>query len=403
MNTLENVYYSLRLGVKEIISESGFYSLLFKKKNLVIKIGFDPTSSKLHLGHYVILKKIKDFQKFGYCIHLIVGDFTAAIGDPSGKSFTRRSVDHNNVRENYMVYDSFFFRFLDKNLTFIYFNSVWFNFICLSDFIQLVSFSTISRILERSDFKNRYINNKPIGLHEFIYPLLQSYDSVFLNTDIEIGGIDQKFNLLLARDLQKMYFQSSQVLIMMPILTGLDGLNKMSKSLNNCISLDDNCYDIFCKIMSISDELLEEYFVSLGYLDQVQFKSLLITECNPMIIKMLLAYNVVVSIYNDDLAKIAKNKFINVVSKKNFDNDVNIDNIYIDFDTISLIDVFLQCGFIESNSEFKRFIKAGAIKVNNVIVYDRLLLLSANSCYLLQIGKKIIKKIFLKKNEKNVI
>lgn len=399
MNIIDSIFFSLRRGVKEIISEDGL-KLLLAKKDLVVKIGFDPTSDKLHLGHYVILKKIKEFQLHGYFIHLIIGDFTAAIGDPSGKNATREVVYQSTIKENYSYYNEYIFKFLDKNLTFIYFNSVWFNFICLSDFIQLVSFVTVSQMLDRNDFHNRYSNNRPIGLHELIYPLLQSYDSVFLHADIEIGGIDQKFNLLLARDLQKVYFQKPQVLFMMPILTGLDGASKMSKSLNNYIALNEDYYEMFSKIMSLPDRLLEEYFVHLGFFDTIEFSQLVERYNNLMELKLLLANSIVLSIYNKELADDAQFKFINRVSKKNKWDDLDTTIISIDKFVISLFDLFLILNFVFSHAEFKREIKAGSIEIDGVIIFDRAYMLYGDSCYLVRCGKRKVKKIFLKKNEK---
>ena len=404
MSNVDNIFKSLQLGVKEIVSEGEFRLLLSMKKELVVKIGFDPTSDKLHLGHYVILKKLREFQLFGYFIHLIIGDFTATIGDPSGKSVMRKVIDHDDIKENYTSYNNYIFRFLDKNFTFVYFNSVWFNSIYLNDFMQLVSFVTVSRILERCDFKSRYNNNKPIGLHEFVYPLLQSYDSVFLYSDIEIGGIDQKFNLLLGRDLQKSYFQRQQVLLMMPILTGLDGFNKMSKSLNNYISLDDDYYIMFCKVMSLPDKLLEEYFICLGFLNANQFRDVVLEYGNPMLVKYLLANKVVSCVYNEFLADDAQAKFIDRVSKKIFDNNIEVSIIYIDNTFIYLRRLLLLIGFVCSHAEFKRGIKYGSIEVNSVVILDRECILYVDIYYLLKCGKKKIKKVFLKekKNEKNV-
>lgn len=400
MNSIDNVFCFLQRGVKEIISEDDFKSLLVTKKDLVIKIGFDPTADKLHLGHYVILKKLREFQMCGYFIHLIIGDFTAAIGDPSGKSSMREVVYHNTIKKNYSYYDDYIFKVLDKHSTLIYFNSVWFNFICLADFIQLISFVTVSQILDRSDFNDRYNSNRPIGLHEFVYPLLQSYDSVFLHADIEIGGIDQKFNLLLARSLQKSYFQKSQVLIMMPILTGLDGCNKMSKSLNNYISLNENYYDMFAQIMSLPDKLLKEYFIYLGFLEASEFIKLSSEYSNPMELKFLLARNIVESLYSKELAVEAEVRFINRVSKKDIWSDLEITNVMIDNVVISLFELFLYIGFVFSHAEFKRLLKAGSIEVNDIIIFDRFYMLCVDVLYFVRCGKRKVKKIFLKKNEK---
>ena len=215
------------------------------KKDLNIKVGFDPTTERLHLGHVVLLRKLRLFQDFGYRVSFLIGDFTAMIGDPSGRSDARKQIDRNVIVSNFAKYNEQVFKILDPKLTTIYFNSSWLNNLDISSFINLMSSITVSRLIERNDFKARYLINKPIYLHEFVYPLLQAYDSVFMNADIEFGGIDQKFNFLLSRGLQKKFGYFPQVVIMMPILKGLDGKNKMSKSLQNCINIDDSFYDIF--------------------------------------------------------------------------------------------------------------------------------------------------------------
>lgn len=398
MHNIDDIFYLLKLGTKEIISEEELYLLIKqKKKKLIIKIGFDPTSDSLHLGHYVILKKILDFQKLGYLIHIIIGDFTGSIGDPSGKSVVRCNITYDNIKKNYINYGNYIFKFLNKDLSIIYFNSVWFNFFSLADFIQVMSFSTVTRMLERNDFKVRYLNNKTISLHEFVYPLLQSFDSVFLNTDIEIGGIDQKFNFLLARDIQKVYYQNSQILIMMPILTGIDGINKMSKSLNNCIFLNDHYYIMFCKIMSIPDKLIEEYFLIFGFFTLNEYKKFYVEKKNPMLVKIDLAVKIVSFIYNEKIAILAKDKFINLVSKKEYDKHLSEEIFYIDNCNILLIDFLLSIKFLKSHSDYKRFIKYKAIKVNNDIIDNKNYLLFCNFVYLIQCGKKNIIKVFLKK------
>lgn len=396
MVNIDSIFLKLKLGVEEIISEKDFYNLILKKKDIIIKIGFDPTSDKLHLGHYVILKKLKDFQLCGYRLHIIIGDFTASIGDPSGLNNSRPVISHDIIKNNYRYYNYFICKYLLKDFTFFYFNSVWFNFINLFDFIQLLSYSTISRFLERSDFKNRFSANKPIGLHEFIYPLLQSYDSVYLNADIEIGGIDQKFNLLLGRDLQISFYQKPQVLFMMPILPGLDGLNKMSKSLDNCIFLNEDPYFIFCKIMSISDSLLKSYYLAFGFLSSDEFDDFL-KRMDFMSLKIDLAYNIVLSLYGIDVSLDVKDKFINRVSKKNISYSLPLNYIYVNDGFVYLFDFLVSVNFLSSRSEFKRFIVASSIIVNGDFVFDKNFKLFVNNEYLVKLGKKKVIKVFLKK------
>lgn len=397
MYDFDEVFKIIKSGVHEIVSEDELLYLISSKKDLVIKVGFDPTTSALHLGHVVILKKLRDFQKLGYKICFLIGDFTAMIGDPSGRSNCRKQINKDDVMNNYKTYTEQIFKILDPNLTCVYFNSVWFDECCLDSFIKLLSFTTVSRLLERSDFKLRYKECKPIGLHEFIYPLLQAYDSVFVKADIEIGGIDQKFNLLLGREIQKRFGEKPQVLIMMPILNGLDGKSKMSKSLGNSVNITDDFYDVFCKIMSIPDVLMEEYFLFLGFLSANEYKDFFLKNENPMSVKLDLAYRIVSLIHNESLADKAKNMFINHFSQKTFSDGVEVISLDIKCDFISLYDVLSSIKFLDSYSDFKRLLKQGAVKVDKIAIYERLFSLSSGKSYFLQVGKKKFAEIFLKK------
>lgn len=397
MYDFDEVFKVIKFGVHEIVSEDELCSLIRSKKDLIVKVGFDPTTSALHLGHVVILKKLKDFQKFGYKICFLIGDFTAMIGDPSGKSNTRKQIDKDDIVDNYKTYTEQIFKILDPNLTYVYFNSVWFSDFCLDNFIKLLSCTTVSRILERSDFKLRYKDCKPIGIHEFIYPLLQAYDSFFVKADIEIGGIDQKFNLLLGREIQKRFGEKQQVLIMMPILNGLDGKSKMSKSLGNSVNITDNFYDVFCKIMSISDSLMEEYFLFLGFLSCDEYKAFFTKNENPMLVKLDLAYRVVSLIHDDILAQKAKSMFIDHFSQKTFFDGVDVISLDVESEDVLLYDVLFRIKFMDTYSDFKRLLKQGAIKIDKVVVCDRLYSLVSGSYYFLQVGKKKFVKIFLKK------
>ncbi len=397
---MENVYDKLKGGVLEVISDKEFNLLLNNKRDLVIKIGFDPTSNKLHLGHLVILKKLRDFQDLGYFIHIVIGDFTATIGDPSGKNSSRQSILKSVVVKNYMNYDTYFLKVLDPSKLILYFNSVWFNFMLLGDFVQLLSLTTISRLLERSDFKNRYLKNLSIGIHEFVYPLLQGYDSVFLLADIEIGGIDQKFNLLLARDMQKKFYQKTQVLLMMPILMGLDGKNKMSKSLNNYVALNSDPYDLFCKIMSIPDNLLKDYYFAFNLMSSYHLNKLFgdKKDIDYMKLKLDLSFKVVSFLHDSVVAKDSKLKFINRVSLGIYDDMEPVDFLLFQ-DSILLSELLLKLNLIDSLSKFKHFIKFSSISIDGILVKDRNFTLFAGSIYLIKVGKKKIVKIFLKYNK----
>ena len=399
MCDINYIFNVIKSGVSEIISEHELYDLIKKKDKLVIKVGFDPTTCDLHLGHVVILKKLRQFQDFGYNICFLIGDFTAMIGDPSGRGESRNQLDKNRIINNYKTYSEQIFKILKPDLTKIYFNSSWFNFFGIENFINLLSFTTVSRLLERSDFKSRYVSGKSIFIHEFIYPLLQSYDSVFIESDIEIGGIDQKFNLLLARDIQKRFKQKSQVLIMMPILNGLDGKNKMSKSLFNCVNINDNFYDIFCKIMSIPDFLMKEYFIFLGFLSMEEYDNFFNSQNNPMLVKIKLAFNIVSLIYDKHLAIQAQERFFRFFSKKKIlDNDVELVSLNIINDELLLSHALYKINLVLSNSDFKRLLKCGAIKINSNVIKNRNFILKSNIVYFMQVGKKKFIKLFLKKS-----
>ncbi len=383
----------------EIISVDELKDLLVLKKDISIKIGFDPTSSDLHLGHLVLILKLSRLQKLGCKIYIIVGDCTAMIGDPSGRNVTRPYLSLEQISFNYKTYIDQIFKFLDPKLTSVYFNSSWYEFFCIYNYIKLLSFSTVSRMLERVDFKLRFNSNINICINEFMYPLLQAYDSVFLNVDIEFGGIDQKFNFLLGRELQKKFFQRSQICVMMPLLLGLDGKTKMSKSFGNCVSLTDNFYDIFCKIMSISDFLMQDYFIYLCILSLDDYFLLLQSIDNCMSLKLFLAFKIVSLVYNLDLAKSAKFRFLDVFSKRIIPLDFDVLNFESesDSDSITLLNVFLHLKIVVSISDFKRLLKSRSIEVNGSVVLDKVFFLFTGLSYDIRIGKKKIIRLFLKK------
>ncbi|HIH2763545.1 MAG TPA: tyrosine--tRNA ligase [Candidatus Azoamicus sp.] len=392
---VDKILTILKFTSCEIISENEFYDLLTFKKELIIKIGFDPTTERLHLGHVVLLRKLRLFQDFGYTISFLIGDFTAMIGDPSGRSDVRNQITRDVIINNFKTYTQQVFKILNPNLTIIYFNSSWLDSLRITSFIKLMSTTTVSRLLERNDFKERYLLNKPIYLNEFIYPLLQAYDSVFMNADIEFGGIDQKFNFLLTRNLQKKFGYSSQVVIMMPILKGLDGKNKMSKSLQNCINIDDNFYDMFCKVMSILDALIKDYYVFLNFLTLPEYELLVSKTEDFMALKVDLAFKIVSLFYDTSLAEEAKLRFINYFSKKNVFDNVVVTFFTIEESTILLSDFLVNFKFVFSHSEFKRLLKQGSIKVNSLIISDRTFCLEVNTHYFIKLGKKIVFRAFL--------
>ena len=384
----------IKRGSDEIIPEDFFKKLLTSKKKLIVKAGFDPTSADLHLGHTVLINKLKAFQDLGHSVIFLIGDFTGLIGDPSGVNETRPNIDEKKLAENSKTYADQVFKILDKKKTKIKFNSSWFKKMKPDEFIRLSSIMTVARMLERDDFKKRYENNKPISLHEFLYPLVQGFDSYALKADIELGGTDQKFNLLVGREVQKHFGQDEQVIITVPLLEGLDGVKKMSKSLNNYIALNDKPNEMFGKIMSISDDLMWRYFDLLSFRSNEEitsFKDKVKKGENPMTFKKVLAKEIVERFYNNRSSENAEKAFTNVFSKKLEPNEVPNFEIN-ETSKISIIELLthedLGSKFIQSKSECRRLIKQSGIKMNNKKVENPNLLIDLGEENYFQIGKR---------------
>ena len=384
----------IKRGSDEIIPEDAFKKLLTSKKKLTVKAGFDPTSADLHLGHTVLINKLKAFQDLGHTVIFLIGDFTGLIGDPSGVNETRPNIDEKKLAENSKTYADQVFKILDKKKTKIKFNSSWFKKMKPDEFIKLSSIMTVARMLERDDFKKRYENNKPISLHEFLYPLVQGFDSYALKADIELGGTDQKFNLLVGREVQKHYGQNEQVIITVPLLEGLDGVKKMSKSLNNYIALNDEPNEMFGKIMSVSDDLMWRYFDLLSFRsnDEIaSFKDKVKNGDNPMIFKKKLATEIVERFYDKKSSENAEIAFTNVFSNKLEPNEVPIFEIN-ETSEISIVELLthedLGNEFIQSKSECRRLIKQSGIKMNNKKVENPDLLINLGEENYFQIGKR---------------
>ena len=391
----------IKRGSDEIIPEDAFKKLLTSKKKLTVKAGFDPTSADLHLGHTVLINKLKAFQDLGHTVIFLIGDFTGLIGDPSGVNETRPNIDEKKLAENSKTYADQVFKILDKKKTKIKFNSSWFKKMKPDEFIRLSSIMTVARMLERDDFKKRYENNKPISLHEFLYPLVQGFDSYALKADIELGGTDQKFNLLVGREVQKHYGQNEQVIITVPLLEGLDGVKKMSKSLNNYIALNDKPNEMFGKIMSVSDDLMWRYFDLLSFRsnDEIaSFKDKVKNGENPMIFKKKLATEIVERFYDKKSSENAEIAFTNVFSNKLEPNEVPIFEIN-ETSGISIVELLthkdLGSKFIQSKSECRRLIKQSGIKMNNKKVENPDLLINLGEENYFQIGKRKHLKIKL--------
>ena len=384
----------IKRGSDEIIPEDSFKKLLTSKKKLTVKAGFDPTSADLHLGHTVLINKLKAFQDLGHTVIFLIGDFTGLIGDPSGVNDTRPNIDEKKLAENSKTYADQVFKILDKKKTKIKFNSSWFKKMKPDEFIRLSSIMTVARMLERDDFKKRYENNKPISLHEFLYPLVQGFDSYALKADIELGGTDQKFNLLVGREVQKHYGQDEQVIITVPLLEGLDGVKKMSKSLDNYIALNDKPNEMFGKIMSISDDLMWRYFDLLSFRsndDIALFKDKVKNGENPMTFKKVLATEIVERFYDKKSSEKAEKAFTNVFSKKLEPNEVPNFEIN-ETSRISIVELLthedLGSKFIQSKSECRRLIKQSGIKMNNKKVENPNLLIDFGEENYFQIGKR---------------
>ena len=374
-------------GTDEILPLDELKKKLEKNKPLRIKAGFDPTAPDLHLGHTVLINKLKQLQDLGHEILFLIGDFTGMIGDPTGKSATRPPLTQEQVIENAQSYQDQVFKILDKEKTTVVYNSEWMNKMSSTEMIQLASQQTVARMLERDDFSKRYKSGKAISIHEFLYPLIQGYDSVALESDVELGGTDQKFNLLMGRELQKQAKMEQQVILTMPILEGLDGVQKMSKSLDNYIGIDDKPDDMFGKIMSISDELMWRYLELLSFesLETIaSWKTEIENGENPRNIKFRLAEEIITRFHSNDDAKQAQQNFINRFAK----NKVPDEMPEFSFDVgIKIANLLKDAGLVNSTSDAFRMIKEGAAKIEGEKITDRNLV-PASGTAVYQVGKR---------------
>lgn len=387
----------LTRGTEEIIPEESFLEQIKSKKSLRIKAGFDPTSPDLHLGHTVLLNKMKIFQDLGHEVIFLIGDFTGQVGDPSGVNETRPVLTEDQLNKNAETYKKQVFKILDPDKTEIRFNSEWMKSVDPSEFIKMLSSYTVARMLERDDFSKRYKSQQPISIHEFLYPILQGYDSVRLDADVELGGTDQKFNLLLGREVQKHYGQKQQSIMTVPLLEGLDGVKKMSKSLGNYIALEDKPDDMFGKIMSISDDLMWRYFSLLSFKSSKkisEYKKEIEEGTNPRDIKFLLAEEIVER-FNPGLGEVSKENFINRFQKGNISQEIEEIKLIIDSESELLTRIIKESALLSSTSEALRMIKQGAVKLNDERVVDAKLTLQKGSSNIIQVGKKKVAKIFL--------
>ena len=395
----------LKRGVEEIIPEKGLEKKLNKNKPLIIKAGFDPTAPDLHLGHTVLINNLKQFQDLGHQVVFLIGDFTGMIGDPSGVSETRPILTVEQLKKNSETYQEQIFKILDKKKTKIEFNSTWFKKMTSAELINLSSKMTVARMLERDDFSKRYKGNKPISIHEFIYPLVQGYDSFELKSDVELGGTDQKFNLLVGRDIQKSFGMEEQIIMTLPILEGTDGVKKMSKSLNNYIGLKESPNDMFGKIMSISDDLMWRYFDLLSFKSSVEIKELKKkTEqgLNPMEAKKMLSAEIVTRFHGEEKALLAEKEFTNRFSKGNDPAEIKLIKLSMKASSVSILDLLSseELGdykLCKSKSEARRMIAQGAVKIDGKKISDEAISIQNPSENTYQVGKLKHLKIKLKK------
>ncbi|MFL2719883.1 MAG: tyrosine--tRNA ligase [Gammaproteobacteria bacterium] len=393
---MEDAFKIINRGTDEILTKTDLTKKLKSGKQLVIKAGFDPTAPDLHLGHTVLLNKLRHFQDLGHKVIFLIGDFTGRIGDPSGKNKTRPTLNSKDLIENAKTYEKQVFKILKKELTEIKFNSEWCDQLGADGLIKLASKYNVARMLERDDFNKRFTSNKSIAIHEFLYPLVQGYDSVALKADVECGGTDQKFNLLVGRELQRDYDQDPQVVITVPILEGLDGEKKMSKSLDNYIAIDEDPDEMFGKIMSISDDLMWRWFELLSFMPEEEISKLkdeMDAGKNPRDIKFVLAEELVDRFHEDGDGEKSKEAFLNRFQKGNMPDEIELTEVKIEKDTILLVNLLKDTNMITSISEGNRLIKQGGIKINSKKVEDPKLEIPKGTEDIYQVGKRKFLKI----------
>jgi|TARA_B100001079_G_scaffold32328_1_gene24369 tyrosyl-tRNA synthetase len=398
-NDITQALAQLRRGAEEILVESELVERLEAGKPMKVKVGFDPTAPDLHLGHTVLINKMRQFQELGHEIVFLIGDFTGMIGDPSGKNTTRPPLSKEEIEENATTYKDQVFKILDPDTTIVDFNSRWGTELGAEGLIRLASRYTVARMLERDDFSKRYRDGQPISIHEFLYPLMQGYDSVALEADVELGGTDQKFNLLVGRELQKQYGLKPQTVLTMPLLEGLDGTQKMSKSLNNTVGITDPPGEMFGKLMSISDELMWRYFELLSFRPLEEIRTLrkqVGDGMNPRDAKFLLAGEIVQRFHSADAAKVAQTEFVNRFQKGEIPEDMpdlEIDNAGKAMPVGNLIKA---AGFTDSTSEALRLLVQGAVRIDGQRVEDRNTKVEVGCWRVLQVGKRRFARITVK-------
>jgi tyrosyl-tRNA synthetase len=394
----QTAFAEIKRGSDEILIEEELIERLKTGKPLKIKAGFDPTAPDLHLGHTVLINKLRTFQQLGHEVTFLIGDFTGLIGDPTGKNVTRKPLTKEQVLENAKTYQEQVFKILDPVKTIIRFNSEWFDELGAAGMIKLAASQTVARMLERDDFKKRYANGQPIAIHEFLYPLVQGWDSVALESDVELGGTDQRFNLLMGRELQKDQGQKPQTVIMVPLLEGLDGVQKMSKSLNNYIGITDSPTEMFGKVMSISDELMWRYYDLLSFKPIVEIEQLKIDTQNgknPRDIKIALAQELIARFHSEADAEVALQDFIQRFQKNAIPDEMPEVDITMEAEGIAIGNLLKQADLVASTSDAIRMIKQGAVKIDGEKVSDTRLVLQEKGENVYQVGKRKFARIRL--------
>ncbi len=398
MTAIDEKMSILRRGVDEILLEAELVEKLKKNKRLRIKAGFDPTAPDLHLGHTVLINKLRQFQDLGHEVLFLIGDFTAMIGDPTGKSATRPPLSRDEVIENARTYEQQIFKILAPEKTLVMFNSSWMGEMNAADLIQLAAKHTVARMLERDDFDKRYKSGQPIAIHEFLYPLIQGYDSVAMQADVELGGTDQKFNLLVGREMQKMNGLEPQVVMTLPLLEGIRGVDKMSKSLGNYIGIDEPADDMFGKVMSISDDLMWRYFELLSFRSNAeieQFRKDVAEGKNPRDVKFELAVEIVARFHDQQAAQAAKQAFIERFQKGNLPDEIPAVTLNADGEGLAIANLLKQANLVGSTSDAIRMIKQGAVKIDGEKVSNTKQVIEKGSDQIYQVGKRRIARIVL--------
>jgi tyrosyl-tRNA synthetase len=397
MTDVSQAFAEIKRGAEEILLEDELLEKLKTGKPLKIKAGFDPTAPDLHLGHTVLINKLRQFQQLGHEVIFLIGDFTGMIGDPTGKNVTRKPLTREDVLANAETYKEQVFKILDPEKTRVEFNSTWMEKLGSAGMLKLASRQTVARMLERDDFKKRYANGQSIAIHEFMYPLVQGWDSVALEADVELGGTDQKFNLLMGRELQKAEGQRPQTVLMMPLLEGLDGVQKMSKSLGNYIGITDTPDDMFGKIMSISDELMWRYYDLLSFkpIEEIaQYKQAVADGANPRDIKIALAKEIIARFHSDEAAEAAHQSFINRFQKGAMPDDMP-EITLTNMPDLTLAQLLKEANLVSSTSEAMRMVKQGAVKIDGEKASDAKLVIQPHSTAIYQVGKRKFAKVTL--------